>query len=688
MRIRTLRSYTVLTGIIIVSCVMALGTAVFAGTFKDKSGVTHAWSVDATHALIWEGTAYVPFGTTFEPKYFADQTDENWNADEASIGAMKSAGVSDVILKPGKKGLTSISVEAFQKVIDMLDAKGIRYGINLNDPPYEPLTGYVIDPVANRVDGLNSSQDVTRKFADTKTVFYAVCDAKTAALRRSGQAIAINGEVTVPVNLRSNTDHVLLFYPQKVITSANADWGLPDLWSDYDRHRDRQVWFLSQIKFGPGLRFFADPLTESLGIRGDSDSLIPTSTAFRLQYSAWLSRKYGSPRDLGVAWRITGHEIASYTEAARLIPLWKDGRGIPMVYDPASDSKYRVDVDNSSFWEDFREFRTQSIRTYMDAMADVVKRLGADVPLIYTASGLHPIFQTTGTVGYNGLVVSGSGDASAVIESAGRAYSLVDNSNRQMWLLSSLKPTAESVGSKEALFGAMNNIRSLGAKGFFVENTEAAGNNLLAWLGEYASLNTSDQRMASYSPQVIYYPDGAERTKIKKLSGGAWWLPSLYPGKNLYLGSSLGGYTFIDPKTNTAGTYVWSVRGAQVLHFASQKPVTILRPSGESAELKPKKGRVEISIAEEPIKVVGIDASALLPLEGVAEALQELEKAIVRADLKKLETDGYKFNLRQAKELMDNNQLATAMDMARVSIHDINARLRGMESVPSADAKQ
>ena len=664
--------------LIFLSILLILGHQACAGTYKDRDGASHAWSVDQSHALIWEGAPYVPFGIIFEPGYLSEQTDESWTSDESDVAAFKLAGVEDVVIRP-TKGLTSAPIPAFQRLIDLLEANGMRYGIELYDPPYAPLTGYVVEPAVNRVGGVKESGQVVRSFSDTKLAVYALCDAKTAALRDGGRAVAVNGEVSVQVSLRSPDEHVLLLYPLKVMTPQSADWGLPDLWSEFDSRRDRLVLFLRQIKFGKGLRFFVDPFTERLGIHGEVQSLIPTSTAFRLEFSAWLAKKYASPREAGPALGVLQHDIGSFQEAARLIPLWKNGRGAPVVYDDSTGRTYAADASKSSLWADFLEFRVRSIRGYMDGMADAAKRL-VDVPVVYTATGLQPIFQGYGSVGYEGLAVPASG--AGLPEAGGRVLSLADGSSRSMWIVSRLKADPAVFAKKEDLFAAFNTLRDLGAKGFFVADmhgTAVASADLLIWLGEYASLGANDKHFAGYVPQTVYYPEGADHVSIKRLSSGAWWLPSLMDGANLYLGTAMAGYTLINPKTRSVDVYIWSLSGQKMIHVPAVDAVVLVDISGAQTEVKPKKGRAELIIGEEPTLIRGVDAEQFLPLEVVAEAMQDFEKLIIRAESKGMDSGDYRRTLKRANELFGKNQLVTCLDMVQVSSEELKVRLRGLE---------
>lgn len=653
-----------------------IGGAAYSGTFKDRDGVLHEWAVDVTHALVWEGTPYVPFGVVFEPKYLTDgQTDDGWTADAQQVAALKTAGVKDIILRSGN-GITSVPVEAFQKVIDLLETNGLSYGVELYDPPYVPLSGYVVQPKVNRVEGIRKSGEITRNFPNTKTAIYVLCDAKTGEVKDSGQVIATNGDVTVLVSVPNDSNNVLLLYPQKVISG-----GMPDVWADYDRNRDRLVRYFSQVKFGKNLRFFADPFTCDIEAGDEVEDLIPSSNAFRLQYAAWLSKKYDSPGNLNIAWSVAQHDVTSFNEAARLVPLWRSGRGTAAVYDKVTDSRYSVDAARSVMWMDFMEFRAYSLREYMDSMADVLKRFAGDVPVVYTASGLQSMFQTSGSVGYDGLTVLAS-DGKSQVTNAGQVFSLAEHSSRKMWILSRLEPYQK----KEDLFGALNALHDLGTKGFFVNVFQGAGGNssdLVTWLAEYASVSAGDMRFAGYLPQAVYYPKGYAQGSIKRLSGDIWWLPVIAGGGGLYLGDTLDGYVLLDPKSGGADVYVWSTNGKKVITMVASDTVTLTTLSGESTEIKPKKGRVQFTVGSDPMLIHGVDVDKFMPIEVVVEAIQKLEGAIAQAKDRKLDVAVYNHNLDRARDMLKKNQLTVSLDIAQASTEEINLLLERLENEPA-----
>lgn len=645
----------------------------FAGTFKDRDGGLHPWTIDHAHALSWESKAYIPFAVEFEPRYLGEQTDENLQSDTQDIESFKLAGAEDVVLKP-IKGISAVPPEAFQKIIDLLETKGLRYGIELYDPEYAPLLGYIIEPTVNRSAGVQASGDFHYKFAGAKSVIYIICDARTGEVRGAGQETMTTGEVTIHVSLRAPGEHIILLYPQKLMSVA--DGGMFDIWGDFDNHRDRLVSYLMQIKFGKGLRFLIDPFTENLGLREGAEGFVPVSPAFRFEYAAWLSRKYRAIGDLTTAWGVLQHDLASFDEAARLIPLWRKGRGAPVVHDEGSAREYPVDAIKSAIWSDLEEFRATSLRSYMDSLADVVKRTAADVPFVFTATGLHPFLQTTGSVGFDGLACPGG--KSEV--NAGQAFSLADQSSRRMWLIARVKPSGDAFTTKEELFSAVNVPRDLGAKGFIARDQKGInGANLIAWLGEYSALTANDSNYASYRPQAIYYPQGTAHAGIKRLSNGSWWLPSLMKGSDLYIGPGFAGYAVDGAKQDI---YIWSLSGPQMIHLVSQLPIAITNVSGIRTDLSPKKGRVEITVGTEPLFVQGLTADEFLPVEVVAQAVQDLEKNVAKAEQKRMDASDYAARLKSAKTMLEKNQLALCLALVQETNQELTQRLRGLEIMP------
>lgn len=675
------------TRLVIEICLLIVAVSgASAGTYEDRDGGKHPWTVDAAHTLTWDGSPYVPFGLVFKPRYLSsEQTDENLAADRDDLESFALAGIKDIIISPGK-GITTIPVEAWQKMVDALEENGLTYGVELDDSPYTPLTGYVIDPGVNRVGGIKAPGVVTKELPDTKLAFYALCDSKSAAVLDLGQALVPGGTLSVQANIEPGVDHTLLIYPLKVIVPESQDWSLPDLWSDVDKHRDRLVYFLPKIKWGKGLRFFTDPFGERLGLRGEVDALVPTSAAFRMEYAAWLSRKYRTVDGVKVAWSVLLHEIASFDEAAGLIPMWRQGRGLAAVYDEKSGRKYDVNAVSTAIWSDLLEFRSDSVRGYMDGIADALKRTVADVPVVFTADDLQPFFQEEQPFGFDGLAVPARGLQSLPTQ-AGDVYSMAEHSSRNMWIVSRIEGDGAVFDKKDQLFAHINGLRDLGAKGFFLNESavpkQASGADVLLWLAQYGGTVASDKQFAAFHPTVIYYPEGFAKASLKRLSSGTWWLPALLPGSNMMLGSKLVGYVLLAPGGDQK-LYVWATGDPVTVHVASDQALVMTRASGETIEAKPKKNRVELSIVQEPTLIAGIRPEGFLPVEVVDDAIAKLNELIGKGEAKRMDVSGYKETIRQAQELMKGNSLFIALDMVQVSASELTQRLQGLQNEPAA----
>lgn len=675
--------------VVLVCLISMFAPCVFAGTFEDRDGGKHAWKIDQAHTLVWDGSPYLPFGVVFKPRSLSSaQSDENLAADKADIESFVLAGVQDILLRPGKS-VPTIPVKAWQQIIDLLEANGIRYGIELDDSPYSPLTGYVIDPALNRVSGIKSSGQVSKDMADTKLAYYALCALATSAVMDHGKVPSDGGRISLQANVESGADHVLLIYPQKVIVPGSLVGVMPDLWSDADKHRDRLASFLTKIRFGKGLRFFADPFGMQLGLRGETEYLIPTSTGFRVEYAAWLSRKYRTINDLKVAWSVLSYEIGSFDEAVRLIPMWREGRGLPAVFDDRTGRQRDIDVVTTSIWHDFREFRAESVRRYMDGIADALKRTAADVPVVFTAGDLQPFFQAQGSVGFDGLAVPADGQQGSRNQ-RGVVYSLAEHSSRRVWIVSRIGGTGEIVQQKDQLFGYINGLRDLGAKAFFVDESaisqKASGADVLLWLAEYGKTAVADKQFAGFRPSALYYPVGIPNTSMKRLSGGTWWLPTLLRGHRMVLGSRHSGYVLFMP-SGEIDLYVWSPGGPTTIRVPADQTAVVVRPSGERIEVKPKKDRVELPITEEPSLIKGVQPETFLSVEAVEEAVGKLLEVIAKAEARGLDVSGYKTTVKHVQELIKNNSLFISMDMAQVSTDELTRRLQGLENPPNASGQ-
>jgi hypothetical protein len=673
-RIRASRPTTVLASaalLVIASAATLAQKPTTAGVFTDRAGRTHAWSVTSARALVWDGQPFVPVGGTFAPHYLAEgQTEANWERDAAALGILKSKGVLDVLIDPV---LTAVDVPAaaWQRLIDHLDANGFRYGVLFGAGITTPLTGTVVKPSKYRQDDIRDGQGITWRDSDADLLRYYFVDAQDGTqVLHEGQARIRDGETTIPPNERFGNGTVGLFFPHKRLKAA-AQGGLADIWSGYDAYRDRMLSTFSEVKFGPGLRFFLDPIGHPISLMGDdTDYIVPDSPAFRLEWEAWLTQHYFSLDDLMNAWGLQERLIKSYSQAARMIPLSSNNRGISFMLDPDTGKRMETRGGSASFWANLRDCRDGSLSFYMNATADLLKREVANVPVVYTRTHNHRIFtnQERGT-GFDGLGMAAYGRGSALITGGAESViSQADASSRPMWCLvtesaDTAGPAKDTLGipSKQALFYDFDWLRNVGAKGFYVRGfqvlPEQAFPNYqilkapeqLGWVKEYADKLGRGLSVADVRANTLLYPEcAAGYVRSGPIgSGSVLWMPSLAEGKPLLWGNSYAGYTIKLPEGEQ--TVIWSLRGPRLTHIivGDPRPVKITTPDGIPLQTgKPdlKRKAVEMVVPETPIVIRG-NENEVFPAEAAEDAIGLLKGLVAQAETAKL-PDAFSFRLK------------------------------------------
>ncbi len=616
------------------------------GIYSDAQGASHAWSVGQAHGLTWDGTPYLPVGASFVPATWTDlPTDDNWAKDKAALDVLAKNGVHDVLLSAGTLGLTHASPAAVQRVLDYLDAHGFQYGLRIADRPETPLVGTVIKPAVYR----NPSPAVggpTRfsRIPGLTGAFYVLVSSHDKEIDESGMA-QISGE-TAEVNLRApSSDDVLLLYPQRAYAPGTPESRLPDLWQGYDEYRDRVLGFFSRVKLGPGFRFFLDPLTDKLGFAGEVDSVVPTSDGYRLDFEAWLGKKYNhNVDDLNQGWGIRDHDLPDFTTASRCVPLWSGSRGVAAVYDPVKKVSYAVLNHNGiggHLWDDLNDFRLESVRGYMNSMADVLKRGVADVPVLYGWGGSSGLFTNSGARGgFDGLSMDGA--AAGVY-----AFAQAEDTPRTTWLLAS----GENAGAPD-LSTDWDALKDIGARGFFAASSGAPDARRL---GDYGAAVSFEARDLTHQPRILPYPAGIAGigASVRHLPDGVWWLPSyragalFQSGDSFTLGPELRGYKLNDPNGLLPRFVVWSPHGIATqasFPFPKDSPAQITDAAGVPLKVDKKKGEWVVPVGPDPVIFSHI-SQVPLPADAADAADAEATRLLKLAKQQGLPTELYEQSL-------------------------------------------
>lgn len=660
-----------LTLVICASSVFAIGVRYrTAGTFVDRSGGQHAWNINEAHTLSWSGDPYIPVGTVFVSKYTGKEaTDANFKSDTAALEALKAKGITDIILKPGKP-VTSCDPAALQKIIDYLDGNSFAYGLEFDDGPKQPLTGYVISPSRYRLEGPNNESTITFDWPDVGSAMFLVVGKYDSGIDEYGGASVADGKVTVKLKTPLSSNSVLIIYPCKRVTSGQNALG--DLWGGFGEYRDRVLAFFKGVKFGGGLRFFLEPFTSKMDFTGELANLVPDSPGFRLGFEGYLLRKYTHEGAINAAWGMT-EQFPSAERAARMMPLWGSGRGIPYLYDSASARIYALDYSNSSYWRDLVEYRDLSGQEYMNTVAETVRKNIADVPVIFKCTKYHRIYANPfGIGGYDGLGIEayGTGDGPAV-RVGGGAYSLAEESSNCTWLIAAGTGAAvpgapnSAYTGEASLVGSLDSLREVGCKGFYLDGIQPGE---IDWLKAFKD-KLKPSALASFQPTVINYPiSPITGAYVKRLAPDTWWLPTLRTGRTSDIGDGLNVYTI----SGEDRAYIWSNSGPTTLTFRTGPTgVPAVDYPSKGPTVDKKKSVYALNLTDSPTVVRVSNLTTFCPVETAQKAIKRLDDLVAQATKAGTDVKSAKASLDRARQVIGDGQPAIANSMAQTEIDDI-----------------
>jgi hypothetical protein len=692
-----MRTNTVCHSILFVALLMALLPAQApastvklktTGTYADKSGNRYPWEINESHALLWNGSAYVPRGVVFCPQSIVSGADESYfQSDISALQALKSNGITDIIVNPPLP-ITSSDSKALQRLLDYLDSEGFSYGLALRDGPSEALKGYLISPSRYRLEGPNPQRKIVCSWPDVDSAIYVIARKSDNSIKSLGGAVVGDGKVTINLPEPLAAGEVLLVYPRKTFQPVSKG-GSGDLWTGFGEYRDRLLEFFKNIKFGQGLRFFLDPFVCQPDFASEVAEFLPDSPGFRLGLEAYLTKKYTHEGGLNTAWGFVDL-ASSIEEACRVIPFWGQGRGLAYAYDRASAKLYSVNATSSQLWRDITDYRDASIQEQMNAIADILHKYVADVPVLFSCRTHHRVFANPyGMGGYDGLVgvVEGLGER-VVAKRAGSAYALAEESAKTTWFISVVSASGSGNGS-ESLADTLILLQEIGCKGFFLERPstgsrpvsadadEQPSSIMVAWtsaLSEFKKKQKDDE-IADYKPTVVSYPTvPAVGAFPRRLIRNSWWLPSLRVGSSSYIGDGFFAYSFVGEDK----TYLWSGTGVRTVTFKAALggyPTVEFPPRSDIT--RKKGGQFAVTLTDIPVVLRGMDVKLVFPYETAVTEVQRLADAIVEADKAGFDVKNARATLESAKTVLEKGSPLTAYGMAQQSLLELLKLLGG-----------
>lgn len=550
----------------LLAVLVATAQGQFTGTFVDGAGKEHPWRISTSNALIWEDKAWLPLGPRVGQQ------------DAARLPAVAASGLQSAML--------SFSFASpLQPFVDTAESAGLAYCLTPNTSP-QNVSGYLAMPQSYRMAGIKTAQEIALRLPGADWAFFVLADAETSEISQSGRCNVEGGTARIPIKPKRPGSYVLLLYPHT--PSGN----MPDYWGGYDVWRDALIAKVRATSFGPRLRGLVDPLGEVGRWYDPHRRLVPDSALYRFEFERHLRRTYAELRQLNEQWRVSGKDFESYREAAAVVPLFSEGRGVPYLWNPETDGLRPAEI-GGKFWKDFDSFLLGIIQRRTNDLAVALQRV-LQVPVVFTWVGWD-IEQSMGQG--VGMRAFGQGNGVAETWCAQALGSSLTWSNKP-WLLATDVAAAadgQAFGGDVDAGKTIDALGSLGAKGAFVRTAldDASLRKLAALIPRLPA--------PDFTPITLRFPETVRSpAEIMSLPGGVWWVPSPVVGARLDYGDEYDAYKFSSPEGTVV--VIWSRVGnrEEFFHFADPAKVKVTTYDGTTIQPKTKKDGMTLMVTDMP----------------------------------------------------------------------------------------
>ncbi|MDI6827432.1 MAG: hypothetical protein QME62_02995, partial [Armatimonadota bacterium] len=514
------------------------------GVYVDRDGAKHTWSVNQAHTLIWDGKPYLPVGGMYCPPYTWEQNEAGWELTKNQINLLKEKGVIDLYIHFSM----ACPPECLQRIIDYLDAKGFRYGIELADGP-GPGPGFLIQHEGLNVVGITKSGKYSVECPDSIGGIYVLFDESNCKIIKAGWANVFeceeptgrtldNGEAEVAGRKYLEVEvscpegqKLCLYFTPKIMG------GQPYFWDGgLEKYQKKLLNHFGKISFGKGFRFVVDPLQNEMNV---SHTFLPASREFAKQFARWLAAKYKTNEKLNEAWAAT-NKIPDFETAGRLIPVRVITTGktscIGVLFDPETCQVYQTDAKLSQTWYDILDFSAERVAKYCNAVCRFFKQQFADVPIVFKHAGPIAAYRINlEQAGFDGIGMEAYGVGETLVPmNAAVCWSEVEQSARNMWLLvtefsqAAFENQLENIGhmDRESMYADMSALLGAGAKGIFVFGLSfgpwSTGQfwmsefmrdpRQLEWMATFRRIMENSSKLPDYRP-TYYYRFPTQRTE-------------------------------------------------------------------------------------------------------------------------------------------------------------------------------
>lgn len=426
------------------------------GIYKSqKTGRHHFWYINQHGAAIWDGEPFVPVGGMYCPNilhgYYSFVNPENnkttWEEDKREIDMLADNGITDIYLNSSINGTPNW---VWEYVLDYLDKKGIRYGIQPNGGSgYTEQDAFYIFSNAKTVQATVTASSKTEATNVTTTATLTTVGSATAnyayyiAVNSSNEVVAAGkADLTAKGNEYTFSADVVFPATRKYTVyftpCVNKSTGVVNFWKYGETMLNKAKSFAKNVAMGDGARDLIDIATNESGYYNYNANARPYDAEYNALYKDWLSKKYKNVGELTDAWK-TEDTISDFAQASRIIPVYSsaaDANGSYSVYgyDEQKDATFKFDGRNTQMWLDFIEFRDYAAAEFYNDLADAYKTK-LDLPTVIKSVYFHQeSFKNERTSG--GLDGLGS-EAYAVGDTVGQkhvvTYALANQFAKTAW---------------------------------------------------------------------------------------------------------------------------------------------------------------------------------------------------------------------------------------------------------------
>lgn len=523
------------------------------------------WKVTPGHALEWEGRPYRPVGVRVPGTVEA-------------IRGTHEAGISDLIIELPADG------RGWNEALDAVKNTGQRYWIAIDSlaPIPESVT---IEPDSYRIENARTGTVISTPMPGVTRVLIILAGADG---RRTYSEVVptTNGRLDYRVTRPIGGTHVLLAYP---VTRTGSQ---PDFYEGLDAHRDQMLMNIKQNDFGPGLRGWVNPLGRIPGTSAPKNS-VPLSPLFRTEFAAYLRNKYGAVSTLVRSWGIGAANFRDINDAARLVPLWSNGKGLDAAWDPETNTIFNVNVRATTLWNDLREAQTIAGVRRTTRLTDALRK-ETGVPVMQEWDGWDGLAARP-EAGLDGVGASlnAAREFEIINEMAGPLGTAFRRTSPTWMGVTDLRLSDELT-----VDDALDRVAQAGSQAVFVRSQDPE-----VWRRVAATEPLSTPLTA---PKTLFFPlDARDPAQPMVLPGNVLWLPAPVAGDRLRMGGRYEGYTV--QEQDGIATVLWSLAAdtpVRIVHDQADS-LKFYTPEGTPIEVKKVRRGVEMVLPSLPIIVRG-----------------------------------------------------------------------------------